>query len=63
MPPLSSKEVVEEPPSANAAEAGTARKVWNACLDVLKDKLNSQAFKTWFTPITPLRFSGNELTI
>ena len=63
MPPLSSKEVVEEPPNANAAEAGTARKVWDACLDVLKGKLNSQAFKTWFTPITPLRFSGNELTI
>lgn len=63
MSPQPSKELLEEPSKVDTAQAETAQKIWNACLDVLKDKLNSQAFKTWFTPITPIHFSDNELTI
>ncbi|ARM30022.1 chromosomal replication initiation protein DnaA [Prosthecochloris sp. HL-130-GSB] len=47
----------------NSVKANFAQKVWDACLDIIKGKINNQAFKTWFTPITPLHFSDNELTI
>jgi chromosomal replication initiator protein len=40
-----------------------AEKVWVACLDLIQESINSLAFKTWFLPIKPLSFSGNELTI
>lgn len=63
MPPLPGNALDDIHPQATGSDTGAAQKVWNACLDILKEKLNSQAFKTWFTPITPLHFSDNELTI
>ncbi len=41
----------------------TAQSVWNACLEVIKNKINDQSFDTWFKPIIPFQYSGNELTI
>ena len=38
-------------------------KVWNACLQVIKDNLPLQAFKTWFEPILPVRLDEAALTI
>ncbi len=63
MPSLPANVLGDTNVQATASDTGAAQKIWNACLDVLKEKLNSQAFKTWFTPITPLHFSDNELTI
>jgi chromosomal replication initiator protein len=40
-----------------------AEKVWNACLGLIQESINPQAFKTWFLPIRPISFSGSELTI
>jgi chromosomal replication initiator protein len=40
-----------------------AERVWSACLALIQESINSLAFKTWFQPIRPLSFSGNELTI
>ena len=37
--------------------------MWEACLNVIREKINPLAFKTWFFPIKPLSFSGSELTI
>lgn len=37
--------------------------IWQSCLEIMRDKINPLAFKTWFIPIRPLSFSGNELTI
>ena len=39
------------------------QKVWSACIDLIRQKINLLAFKTWFLPIKPLSFSGSELTI
>ncbi len=39
------------------------RQIWDACLNDIRDKINPLAFKTWFLPIKPVGFSGNELTI
>ncbi|ASQ89535.1 chromosomal replication initiation protein DnaA [Prosthecochloris sp. GSB1] len=63
MPQPSTGELVEEQPSVSSARSGMAQKLWDSCLAVLRDKINSQAFKTWFTPIRPIHFSDSELTI
>ncbi|NVK03327.1 MAG: chromosomal replication initiator protein DnaA [Flavobacteriia bacterium] len=41
----------------------TAETVWKGCLDYIQDNINSQAFKTWFLPIKPLKLQGVVLTI
>src|SRR5690554_2301299 len=36
---------------------------WEACLKVIKDIIPLQAFKTWFSPIVPVKLEGDVLTI
>ena len=38
-------------------------KIWSKCLDVIRDNVSSQSFKTWFEPIKPIKLSSNVLTI
>ncbi|GCD78754.1 chromosomal replication initiator protein DnaA [Schleiferia thermophila] len=38
-------------------------KVWEACLNYIKDNISPQNFKTWFLPIRPLKLRDNVLTI
>jgi len=38
-------------------------KVWESCLEIIKDNVSSQSFKTWFEPIKPIKLSANVLTI
>ena len=38
-------------------------KVWDNCLEIIKDNVNSQSFKTWFEPIKPVKLNSNVLTI
>ena len=38
-------------------------KIWENCLEIIKDNISSQSFKTWFEPIKPIRLSANVLTI
>ena len=37
--------------------------IWNGCLDIIKKKVNTESFNTWFTPIRPLRFEDKTLTV
>jgi chromosomal replication initiator protein len=37
--------------------------LWKRCLEVIKDNVSLQSFKTWFEPIKPLKLKGNILTI
>jgi chromosomal replication initiator protein len=37
--------------------------VWDACLQVIKDNIPTQSFKTWFEPIIPIKLEDNILTI
>ncbi len=37
--------------------------VWNNCLQVIRDNISFQAFKTWFGPIKAIRLQNNVLTI
>ena len=38
-------------------------KVWEKCLEIIKDNVNAQSFKTWFEPIKAIRLQTNVLTI
>ena len=44
-------------------EKKTADLIWKNCLEVIKDNVNTQNFKTWFEPIKPLKLAQNILTI
>lgn len=41
----------------------TANRVWENCLNFVKDNIQEQAFNTWFTPIQPIKLTENILTI
>lgn len=53
----------DDNPHSNGKQNNGAVRIWTACLNVLREKLNDQEFKTWFAPITPLDLTDNELTI
>jgi chromosomal replication initiator protein len=40
-----------------------AQGVWSACLELARERVNTQSFKTWFEPIRPLRLEAGRLTI
>ena len=40
-----------------------ANSVWNNCLIFIKDNIQTQAYKTWFKPIKPIKLEDNSLTI
>src|SRR4051812_30546941 len=37
--------------------------VWNDCLEVIRENVEEDNFKTWFKPINPIRVDGDVLTI
>ena len=37
--------------------------VWNNCLNIIKDNIPVNSFKTWFEPIIPIKLENNVLTI
>ncbi|MDB5014749.1 MAG: dnaA, partial [Daejeonella sp.] len=41
----------------------TCTNVWYNCLQIIKDNIPAQSFKTWFEPIRALRLEGDVLTI
>jgi len=38
-------------------------KIWERCLEVIKDNVSQQSFKTWFDPIKALKLQDHVLTI
>ncbi|HTP13278.1 MAG TPA: chromosomal replication initiator protein DnaA, partial [Bacteroidota bacterium] len=44
-------------------DADEAREVWHACLEVIREKVNTQSFKTWFEPVQPLHLRAGKLTV
>ena len=47
----------------NKSEIRAADKVWNECLTIIRNNVNSQSFKTWFEPISPVTFDGDQLVV
>lgn len=41
----------------------TCDSIWKKCLQIIKDNVSPNAFKTWFEPIKPVKLEGKILTI
>ena len=41
----------------------SADEAWSECLDIIKDNISYQKFKSWFEPIKPVSLADNTLTI
>ena len=41
----------------------TFESTWKNCLDVIKDNVSIQAYKTWFEPIKPVKLDNNVLSV
>ena len=41
----------------------TCHEVWDKCLNVIKDNVSPQNFKTWFDPIVPVDVKNKTLTL
>ena len=50
-------------PGVDSVATSDATAVWNACLDLIRERVNSQSFKTWFEPISPSHLQGTVLTV
>lgn len=48
---------------AQSTELDEARVVWQACLDAIREQINTQSLKTWFEPIVALHLRGRSLTL
>jgi chromosomal replication initiator protein len=46
-----------------STELDEARVVWQACVDAIREHINTQSLKTWFEPIIPLHLRGRSLTL
>ena len=47
----------------NPTDVQQASGVWTACLEMIRDSINTQSFKTWFEPIVPLHLRAGQLTV
>ncbi len=36
---------------------------WSRCLEIIRGRVNSQSYKTWFEPIQPLKFESDRFYI
>lgn len=52
-----------EPTLNHATEVEQANDVWRACLESIRESVNTQSYKTWFEPITPLHLRAGTLTV
>ena len=48
---------------APAPQEATPESLWQQCLQLIRDNVPAQAFKTWFEPLKPLRWEKNTLTV
>lgn len=40
-----------------------ATKYWQKCLEMIRDNVSSQVYKTWFEPLKALSYNDNQLTV
>ncbi len=51
------------PYPSNTSSNTEAQNVWNECLNIIKDNVSWQAFKTWFEPVKAVECADSVLTI
>ncbi|MBL7975546.1 MAG: chromosomal replication initiator protein DnaA [Candidatus Kapabacteria bacterium] len=52
--------VAGKDPSTDQSETG---KLWKQCLDIIRDNVSQQVFKTWFEPIRSISWENREMTV
>jgi chromosomal replication initiator protein len=45
------------------SESEEARRAWQACLEIIRERVNTQSLKTWFEPVQPLHLRAGKLTV
>ena len=40
-----------------------AVQIWDRCLNIIRDNVSKQVYKTWFTPVDALKIKDNQLTL
>ena len=60
-----STDLFQNPSSPDAASPGAkaAEAAWGKCLEIIRDNVAEQSFKTWFEPISAVDLSGAALTL
>lgn len=56
-------QLISDKKKFNYKNSEKAKEIWNNCLEIIKQNINGLTFKTWFEPIEPIDFEGEELTI
>ncbi|NOQ97866.1 MAG: chromosomal replication initiator protein DnaA [Calditrichae bacterium] len=57
-----SKSVARSLPEKYPANSGNQEK-WNQCLDIIKEEISPQGFRTWLSPIIPVSLIDNTLIL
>lgn len=57
------KQIVLSNTNGTSAEVTLADSYWSKCLKIIKDNVSSQVFKTWFSPLKPLSWTDEKLTL
>ncbi len=60
---FSYSQTTEHNGTSNYMERKAHESIWQECLEIFRDNVNPQSFKTWFEPIKPVRLSNKVLTI
>jgi len=51
------------PRAASAGGSNNAETLWAQCLQIIRDNVSQQVFKTWFEQIRPAKWDGVQLTV
>lgn len=51
------------PKTTGGGGASDAETLWARCLDIIRDNVSTQVFKTWFEQMRPVAWSGSMLTM
>ena len=39
------------------------KSIWNNCVQIIKDNVSDKVYQTWFVPIIPIKYQGNDFTV
>ena len=39
------------------------KSIWSNCVEIIKDNVSDKTFQTWFVPIVPLKYQGDDFTV
>ena len=52
--------IVDRSQSMHDLSAESAANAWAKCLDIIKDSVTYQAYKTWFEPVKPIKLNNSQ---